>query len=145
MPGEGGRGQGGDRNTSTTQATKARKASGGDEGMTRGPGTTSAPIPQWGTAADGDSKGTLHRHPDGARPENGMQSRRKYGLLASEDPAGDPAAVGTQVRRDGHGTTRGIPDQGQTEMETGDRTGKRTLLACSMSEDNNGERRPLKR
>ena len=105
--------------------------------MTRGPGA----------AVDGDTKGSLHRHPDGAdsaRPQNGMQLRCKYGLLASEEPAVDPATEGTQVIGDIHRATRGTCDQGQTVTVTvtGDRTGRRALLARGMPEDENGERRP---
>ena len=61
-------------------------------------------------AADRDSKGNLHRHPngaDGARPKNGMQLCHEYSLMALEEPVGDTAAVGTQVRGDSHWATRG--------------------------------------
>ena len=46
---------------------------------------------------------STQRHTDnsnGARPKHGALARRKYGLLAPEDPAGDPAAAGTQGSRD---------------------------------------------
>ena len=62
-----------------------------------------------------DSEGTLHRYPYGAdstRTENGMQLCREYRILALEEPAGDPAATGTQVRGDDHRTTRRADNQG---------------------------------
>ena len=92
-------------------------------------------------AADRDSKGNLHRHPngaDGARPKNGMQLCHEYSLMALEEPVGDTAAVGTQVRGDSHWATRGANNQGQTETETGDGTGQRTLLARGMPEEDDG-------
>ena len=58
-----------------------------------------------GTVADRYSAWTLHGHPNGARPKNGMQSRREYTLLVPEELAGDPATAGTQVIEDGHGAT----------------------------------------
>ena len=95
-----------------------------------------------GAVADGDIKRNLHRHPDVTRPENGMQLRREYGLLASEEPAVDPASAGTQVRGDGHGVTKGTDEQGQTATETGDGTRQRALLARGMPEEDIGEWRP---
>ena len=71
-------------------------------------------------AIDRYSEETLHRHPDstdGTRPENGMQSRREYDILAQEEPAGNPAAAGIQVRGHGNGATRGADDQGQRATE----------------------------
>ena len=40
---------------------------------------------------------STHSHPnssDGARPEHGALARCEYGLLAPEEPAGEPAAAG---------------------------------------------------
>ena len=98
VPGEDGRGYGGDGNPPTTRATKARVASGGNKGMTHRPRPAPPPIPQRGTAVGVDSKLTLHRHPngaDGARPDRASE----YSLLVTEEPAGDPAATGTQIRK----------------------------------------------
>ena len=122
VPGGDGQGRGVDVNPPTTQAIKASGASGGDEGMMFGPGTAAPPIPQLGTAADKDSMGTLHRHSDGAdgaRPENGMELRRKYGLLAPEEPAGDPAAAGTQVIGAGQGPQGGWNTRGRRQRRRG--------------------------
>ena len=68
-------------------------------------GTSAPPHPQWGTAADKDSAGSMHRHTNGAdsaRPKNGMHTRREYGLLAPTEPAENPAAAGTKVSKDSH-------------------------------------------
>ena len=59
------------------------------------------------TAAEEDRMGTLTRQSDstnGARPKNGMHSRRKYGLLAPEEPEGvEPKrALGKGRRPQGH-------------------------------------------
>ena len=89
------RGKGGDGTSPTTREIGASKASGRDERRTVG----------MGTAVDGDSVGSSHRYikgADGARPGNGTQRRRKYVLLSLTEPADNPAAVGTQVIRDGH-------------------------------------------
>ena len=141
VPGEGGGGRGGDGNLPTTRATEASGASGVNKGMMHGLGTTVPSIPHRGKAADGDSAGTLHRHSvsaDGARPENGMQLRCEYGLLAPEEPAGDPDVAGTQVRRDGHRATRGTDDPGQRATDMGDGTGQSILLTHGMPEDDDG-------
>ena len=103
--------------------------------MTRRPGTAAPLIPQRGIAADGDSKGTLHRHPDGAngtRPKNVIQLRRKYSIMAPEDLAGDPAATETQIRGEGYGATRGEEDERSRVTETRGRTGQSALLAHGM-------------
>ena len=115
VPGEDGQRQGGDRTPPTTQVTEARGGIGGDKERMCGTVPAAVPIPQRVTAADGDSAGTHNRHPnsaDGARPQNGMQSRREYGLLAPEEPTVDPAVAGTQVRQEGHGATRETDDEG---------------------------------
>ena len=73
MLGENKRGRGGDREPPTTRKTEASRARGGDEEMTSGPGPAAPPIPQQGTAADGDSAGINNRHTNGAkgaRPEH---------------------------------------------------------------------------
>ena len=58
VPGEYRQGQRGDGTLPATRATKVSGASGGDEGMTRRPGTAAPPSPQQGMAADEDSGGT---------------------------------------------------------------------------------------
>ena len=68
---------------------------------------------------------------------------REYGLRALAEPAGYPAAAGTQVRGDDHRTTRGTEDQVQRATEMGDGTGQNELLLRGMPEDDNGEQRPL--
>ena len=91
---------------------------------------TPPPRPQRGTAAVGDSVGTLHRHTagtDGARPKKGMHLRCEYGLLAPTGPAVDPDASGNQVSGDGHEANRRTADQTQRETETGDGTRQRAL------------------
>ena len=53
-------------------------------------------------AADRDSKGNLHRHPngaDGARPKNGMQLCHEYSLMALEEPVGDTGAPASRKTR----------------------------------------------
>ena len=145
VPGEDGQGRGVDRNLPTNRATEESGDSGGDEGMTRGPGTAVLLIPQRVTAADEDSVGTLHRHSDGAngnRPKNGMQWRLKYVLLEPEELEEDLAAAGTQIIGAVHRAKRGVDNQGRTVTKTGDGTRQRALLARGMPEEDNGERRP---
>ena len=112
--------------------------------MTSGPGTAAALRPQRGKAADRDSLEKLHRHPDGtdgARPKQGALTRCECSLLAPAEPAGNPAAVETQVSGDGHKATMGRDEQDHRETETGNGTGQRTLLAHGMTEDTGEERR----
>ena len=100
-----------------TQATETIRTRCGDEGMTRRPGTAAAPILHWGMTADEDSVGPLKRHTvgaDGDRPQNGMQLCCKYGSMAPEEPADNPAAAETQIRGAGHRATRGTKEQGKT-------------------------------
>ena len=130
--------RGGDGNPPTTRETGARKASGGDEGRTGGLGTAAPPHPQWGTGEDGDSVGSMHRHTnsaDGARPKNGMHTRRKYSLLAPTEPADNPSAAGNKVSGDGHKANRDTAGQTQRATDTGNGTGQRVLLARGMQED----------
>ena len=141
MPGEDGWGRGGDGTSPTIQETKLCGDSVGDKGIMSRLGPAAPPIPQRGTAADKDSAETLHRHPYGARAKHGALARRKYGLLAPAETAGDPAASETQVSGDGHKATMGTDDENQRERETGDRTGQRTLLARGMPEDSKEARR----
>ena len=74
----------------------------------------------------------LHRNPDGtngARPKHGALARREYGLLAPEEPAGDPAAVELQECGDGHEATMGTGLPDVKETDTGYQTRQRKLLA----------------
>ena len=110
VPEEDGQGQGGDGNPSTTKTTEESRASGVDEVMVCIPGAAPPPSPQRGMAADDNIAGSQQRNfdgADGARPENGMHLRRKYGILASKDPESDPATAGPRVRGAGQGATRG--------------------------------------
>ena len=109
VTGEDGRGQGGDGNSPTTRASADSRANDGNDGVAHGPRTAAFPHPS-GTAADNDSVGPLPRQSDsadGARPENGMHLRRKYGLLAPEEPEGSRSNAGPRARGDGHRATRG--------------------------------------
>ena len=122
-----GRGRGGDRNPPTTRATQEIGAGSGEEDMMRGPRTAAPLRPQQGMSTDEDSTGTQQQQSDGAdgaRPKNGMHSRREYDILAPEEPEGGPDNVGAQVRGAGHGATRGAADQEYTETATGDETGQ---------------------
>ena len=137
--------QGGDRKPPTTRATKESGARGRDKKITHGPGTTASTSPQRGTAADDDSAEPQQRHSDSADRaghENGIQSRRKYGILKLEETAGDPAATGTQVRGAGNGGTRETAYLGGTETDTGDETGQSVIVAHGRPAVNNKERSP---
>ena len=94
VPGEKGRGWGGDGHTPTTQATEAQGAGGGNGKRMGGPRMLAPPRPQQVTKAETDRMGTLPRHTagtDGARPEHGALACRKYGLLALTGTAVNPA------------------------------------------------------
>ena len=96
------------------------------------PGKAALQSRQCGMAADRDSEGTLHRYyngANGARPKNGVQSRRKYRLLAPEETVGDPAAEGTQVRGYGHGAIRSADVQGRRATDTGHKTRQCAFVA----------------
>ena len=105
-----------------------------------------SPLPQQDTVVDVDSEGPHPQQSDGAngtRPENGTHSRRKYRLLAPEDPEGGLSNAGPWVREAGHGATMRTVDDRRSETETGDKTGQSRLLVRGMQEDGNGERRTL--
>ena len=58
-------------------------------------------IPQWGGGDDGGKEVRLHRHPDGAdgaKHKHIALARRKYRLLAPEEPEGNPTATKPQGR-----------------------------------------------
>ena len=98
-----------------------------------------------GTAVDNDSAGPLPRKSngaDGARSKNGMHLRRKYNLLASEEPEGGRANAGSRARGDGHGATRETVEEGRTETPTEAKNGQRSLLARDMHEDGSEDQIP---
>ena len=146
VPGEDGRGRGGDGNFPAIQDNKASGYISSGKEMTSKPGPAAPQIPQRGMATGRVSKVSTHRHPNrtkGARPEHGALSRRKYGLLAPYDPEDNPASAEPQELEDGQeaAMSTGVPDV----RETGDRNGQRTLLASSHPEDTGEEQRPPKR
>ena len=68
-----------------------------------------------------------------------MLARREYGLLAPEDPTGNPAAARTQGSGD---SPEGTSETGRTdgrEAGTGERNRQRALLACSQPEEEDEE------
>ena len=136
-------GRGGAGNPPTTPETKASGDISANEEMTSRLGLAALPSPQRGTLASRGRKLRLYRHPDGdnvAKPKCAIE----YSLLELADPLGDPAAAEIQERRDIHKATIMTRDQDEREMETGDRTGQRALLARGMREDADKERTTLK-
>ena len=135
-----GRGQGGDGNPPTTQASKESGANSGNDDMARKPRTAPPPRPS-GTAADDNSAGPLQQKSDGAngvdsaRSKNGMHPRREYNLLALEAPEGVRANAGPSARGEGHGVTREIAEAGRAETPTEADTRQRALQACNRQED----------
>ena len=94
------------------------------------------------------SKVSTHRRPDGsnsARPEHVALACCKYGLLAPDEPEGDPAAAEPRDRGDGPDATIGTGGLDEREMETGYHNRQRAILACSHPKDANMERGPPKR
>ena len=69
---------------------------------------------------------------DGARPENGMHPRRKYSLLAPEEPEGGRANAEPWESGDDHRDTRETSEEGRMETPTEDETGQCMLLARGM-------------
>ena len=105
MPGKDGRGQGGDGNPSTTQATEAQGAGDGEKDSMGRLGMAAAPRPHRGMAAENDSVGTLLMNTAGtnsASPEHGALARHKYGLLVPTVSAVDLATTGDQGSKDSH-------------------------------------------
>ena len=112
------------------------------------PGLTAPPSPQWGTSAGRGSEVNTHRYPDSAdrsRTEHNALAQRKHGLLAPEEPAGNPAATELLEHGDGHKATMGTGVPNTRETETKDRNGKRAILACVQPEEADEEWRPPKR
>ena len=69
---------------------------------------TAPPLCPSGTSADDNSAGPLMQQSngaDGARSKNGMHPRRKYNLVALEEPEGGQLNAGPRKRRDGHRAT----------------------------------------
>ena len=97
---------------------------------------------QRGAAAGRGSEVRPHRHPDGA---NGTRPKRasEYSLLAPGEPEGNPAAAEIQECGEGHKAIMRIGDQDARETETGDRNDQHALLAYSLPEDADKERRTL--
>ena len=94
VPGEDGRGRGGGGNFPSIQDNKASGYRSSDKEMRSEPGPTAPQIPQRGIVAGRVSEVSMHRSPnraDVARTKHGVLTRRGYGLLAPEDPAGNPA------------------------------------------------------
>ena len=99
MPGEDGRGRGGDENYPFIQDTKGSVNTSRREDMASGKEPVAPQIPQRGILGGEIGEVSMQRHPDGANgasPKLSALARRKYGLLAPEEPAGEPAAAGTQ-------------------------------------------------
>ena len=104
------------------------------------PEPAAPPSSQRVTAAGRGREVSTYRHPysaNGARPE--------HGLLAPEEPAGDPDAAELQECREVHEATMGAGGPEVRETETGDRKGKCTLLACSHKKDGDEDRIPPER
>ena len=128
------RGRGGDGTPHTNQASKDSGADGVNERMLRRPRTAVPPRPR-DMGTDDNSVGPLPRQSDGAdgaRPKNGMHSRRKYGLLAPEEMEKGRSNTGPRARGDGHRATIGTAEEGQTEMPMDAKTSHRALLARGM-------------
>ena len=72
---------------------------------------SAAPLsPQQGMAASRGRKVSMHRYingADGARPKHGALTCCKYGLVAPEEPAGNPAAAELQEHGYRHEATMG--------------------------------------
>ena len=99
MPEADGSGQGGDGNSPANRDTQGSGHNTHGYEMASRQELTAPQIPQRGTEEGWREKARPHRHPDGAngaRPKYDALSRRKYGLLAPEEPAGDPYTVEPQ-------------------------------------------------
>ena len=102
VPGADVQGQGGDGNSFSAWDAKGTTATCRGEEMESKMNPGAPPItPQ--RMAEGESDRitmvSMQRHSDGAncaRPKHSALVHRKYGLLAPEGPAGDPAATGTK-------------------------------------------------
>ena len=133
--GEDGWGRGRDGNSPTTQDTKGSGYSSSGEETASGPGPAAPQCPQRSTLEGGGSKVTMHRNPDGGRPEHGALARREYGLLVTNEPEGDPAAIVPWDREDSPKATMGTGFPDERATETGYHNGQRALLVCGHPED----------
>ena len=107
-PREDGRGRGGDEKSPTTRVTGVQGNVVRDDKPMGGTRTAALPGPHRGTAADDGSAETPPRNTAGtnsARPKHGTLARRKYGLLAPEGTAVDPADAGDLSSEAGYGAT----------------------------------------
>ena len=94
-----GRGREGDGNSPATQDTEGSGNNSCGEEMESGQEPAAPQSPQWGTTEGRRGEVRPHRHPDsadGPRTEHGALAQREHGLLAPEEPTGNPAAVEPQ-------------------------------------------------
>ena len=92
-----------------------------------------------------ERKVSKQRHPDGsdgARPKHRALAHREYGLLAPEEPAGDPAAAGPQGSGDIPKDSMGTGGTNGRETGTGERNGHHTLLTRGQTGDEEEEQGP---
>ena len=91
--------RGGDRNSPATRGTEGSTNTSRGEEMKSNQEPAVLPSKPRGTKEGEIGEVSTQRYSDGTsgvRPEHGALARRKYGLLAPEEPAGDPAATGPQ-------------------------------------------------
>ena len=104
IPGEDIQGRGGYGKSPATRDTKGIGNNSHREEMASGKEPAAPQIPQQGTEEGGRGEVIPHRHSDGAdgaRPEHGTLVRRKCGLLAPEELAGNQAKTEPQGSGDG--------------------------------------------
>ena len=138
VPGADGLGWGVDRNSLATQDTKGSDNTSRREEMASSKEPKAPHIPQWGTAEVNRGEESMQGHPDSAdgdRTKHGALARRKYGLLAPEQPTGDPAAAEPQgsgyIPKDNMRTGGGNGREAGTEK----RNRQRAFLTRGQSED----------
>ena len=116
--------------------------------MASGQELTAPQIPHRGTAEGGRREVRPHIHPDcanGARPKHGVLARREYGLLALEEPAGDPAATKPQGSKDSPKETLETGSTDGRETRKWERNSQSALFAWGQPEDEAEERGPPER
>ena len=84
----------------------------------------------------------MQRYPNGTRTDHSALARPEYGLLALEDPAGDPDAAGPQGIEDSPEDTTGIGGTEGNETGTKEQNGQHTLLLRGYPEDEEAEQGP---
>ena len=119
--GEDGRGQRGDGNSPSTRDNKGSGNTSRGEEMAIRQETAAPQIPQRGRAEGKMRELRMNSNPngaDGARPEYGTLARRKYDLLAPEEPAGNLDAAEPQDSEYSPEETIGkrVPDRKETEI-----------------------------